>query len=38
VRGGAWPSDADALRAAHRVDVEPALRFNTLGFRVVSSM
>ena len=33
-RGGAWPSDADNLRATYRVDVDPQLRFNTLGFRV----
>lgn len=33
-RGGAWPSEADNLRATYRVGVEPMLRFNTLGFRV----
>jgi formylglycine-generating enzyme required for sulfatase activity len=36
VRGGAWPSEAHALQLTYRLDVEPALRFNTLGFRVVS--
>ncbi len=34
VRGGAWPSDSDNLRATYRIDVDPLLRFNTLGFRV----
>ncbi len=34
VRGGAWASDPDTLRATYRMDVEPSLRFNTVGFRV----
>jgi formylglycine-generating enzyme required for sulfatase activity len=37
-RGGAWPSDADNLRATYRVDVDPMLRFNTLGFRVCAHL
>ncbi len=34
VRGGAWPSEARNLLATYRLDVDPMLRFNTLGFRV----
>lgn len=33
-RGGAWPSEAENLRVTYRIDVDPTLRFNTLGFRV----
>lgn len=36
VRGGAWPSEPDTLRATYRLDVDPKLRFNTLGFRVAA--
>jgi formylglycine-generating enzyme required for sulfatase activity len=38
VRGGAWPSEADNLLATYRVEVDPSLRFNTLGFRVVAHL
>jgi len=34
VRGGAWPSEPLNLRATYRLDVDPSLRFNTVGFRV----
>lgn len=34
VRGGSWPSEAYNLRSTYRIDVDPTLRFNTLGFRV----
>lgn len=34
VRGGAWPSEPATLRATYRLDVDPMLRFNTVGFRV----
>ena len=35
-RGGAWPSDERNLRVTWRADVDPVLRFNTVGFRVVA--
>ncbi|WP_374688859.1 SUMF1/EgtB/PvdO family nonheme iron enzyme [Promineifilum sp.] len=38
VRGGAWPSDATNLRVSYRVEVEPSLRFNTVGFRVAARL
>lgn len=34
VRGGSWPSEAQNLRTTYRIEVDPTLRFNTLGFRV----
>jgi formylglycine-generating enzyme required for sulfatase activity len=33
VRGGAWSSKADHLQVTYRLDIDPYLRFNTLGFR-----
>lgn len=33
-RGGAWPSDERNLRVTWRAQVDPALRFDTVGFRV----
>lgn len=38
IRGGAWPSDAMTLRATYRLDVDPMLRFNTVGFRVAAHL
>lgn len=34
VRGGAWASDDRNLRVTYRVEVDPYLRLNTVGFRV----
>jgi formylglycine-generating enzyme required for sulfatase activity len=33
IRGGGWPSEAGNLRVTFRLDIDPMLRFNTLGFR-----
>jgi formylglycine-generating enzyme required for sulfatase activity len=38
IRGGAWPSSADNLRLTYRLDIDPLLRFNTLGFRAVARL
>jgi formylglycine-generating enzyme required for sulfatase activity len=38
VRGGAWPSDDRTLRVTYRVEVDPYLRMNTVGFRVAARM
>lgn len=38
VRGGAWLSDERNLRATFRVDVDPIMRLNTLGFRVMAHL
>ena len=38
VRGGAWSSEPQNLRATYRLDVDPALRFNTVGFRVCAHL
>lgn len=38
VRGGAWPSEMDHLRTTYRLEVDPKLRFNTLGFRVAAHL
>lgn len=38
VRGGAWPSDERNLRVTYRVEVDPTLRLNTVGFRVAARM
>ena len=35
-RGGAWASEERNLRVTWRAAVDPALRFNTVGFRVVA--
>lgn len=37
VRGGGWPSDERNLRVTWRVEVDAALAFNTVGFRVAAS-
>ena len=36
VRGGGWPSDEHNLRVTWRVEVDPAQRFNSVGFRVAA--
>jgi formylglycine-generating enzyme len=36
LRGGAWPSDERNLRATYRVDIDPLMRLNTVGFRVAA--
>jgi len=38
IRGGAWSSDVANLRATCRLDVDPMLRFNTVGFRVAAHL
>jgi len=38
IRGGAWPSEAANLRTTYRLDVDPMLRFNTMGFRVAAHL
>lgn len=38
IRGGAWSSEAITLRATYRLDIDPMLRFNTVGFRVAAHL
>ena len=38
VRGGAWSSEMANLRTTYRLDVDPMLRFNTVGFRVAAHL
>ncbi len=38
IRGGAWPSEAGNLRLTDRLDIDPLLRFNTLGFRAAAHL
>lgn len=38
VRGGAWCSEATNLCSTYRLDVDPMLRFNTVGFRVAAHL
>lgn len=35
VRGGAWNTDGNGIRAANRVAYNPAMRLNSIGFRCV---
>jgi formylglycine-generating enzyme required for sulfatase activity len=38
VRGGCWYYDADFIRCAARLGVEPHVRFNSIGFRIARTI
>jgi len=37
IRGGDWGRDAQVVRAAYRVAVDPGIRYLVIGFRCLSS-